>query len=96
MITHLPYRHTPWRLGIFIAPLVRCKVFKMGSMGKCVSRENRIWFCPLQIEVASWDSAELAATEAVVVCINLVAFPVEARRLVRSFEYLSEYRASIV
>lgn len=35
----------------------------------------------LAVEVVSWDSAELAATEAVVVCINLVAFPVEARRL---------------
>ena len=79
MITHLPYRHTPWRLGIFIGPLGRCKVLKMGSMGKCVSSENRIWFCPFQIEVASWDSAELAATKAVVVYFNLVVFPVEAR-----------------
>ena len=48
-------------------------------MGKCVSSENRIWFCPFQIEVASWDSAELAATKAVVVYFNLVVFPVEAR-----------------
>lgn len=91
MISHLPYRHTPWRLCIFIAPLGRRKVFKMGSMGKCVSSENRIWFCPFQIEVAVWDSAELAAPEAGRVCINVCVFPVEARRLVGSFEYLNEY-----
>ncbi|EPY78527.1 hypothetical protein CB1_001052017 [Camelus ferus] len=72
-------QHTPWRLCIFIAPLGRCKVLKMGSMRKCVSSENRIWFCPFQIGVASWDSAEFAATKAAAVCINLVVFPVEAR-----------------
>lgn len=61
MITYLPYGRFPW------LSLGRCKVFKLGSMEKCVSGDNRMWFYPFSIEVASWDSAELAATKAVVV-----------------------------
>lgn len=58
-------------------------------MGKYVSGENRIWFCPFQIQVASWHSAEFAATKAVVVCytvLTCVRSLLNLDDLVKSFE----------